>query len=667
MVEGHISVLTCRRFVIIPLPARRLGTLALSLALVLIAAGGPRLAVVRGATLPPLRWQGPPLPRYLGPATSLRGSLLPAIRAAHLLGTVPSRQTVAVTVALKPQHQTALTALLHALYDPASSHYHAFLTPADYRARFAPSPRQVAGIQAWLRHRGFRHTRVATNGMVIEASAPAATAARAFGTRLNLYRSGAQVFRANASPVRLPAALTSLISGIGGLDTWTHLRPASMLVHAPAAQTQDGYTPAQISTVYNIGPVATRAHGGSGQTVGLVAFAQYQDSVISAFDDTYHVGVTPVRVPVTGGITYDGDSETEVEMDIEVVQGVAPAAAIRVYQGSNDDNGAISVYNRIVSDDQAQTVSSSWGFYESGYPQDVLDAMHNAFQEGAAQGQAFFAAAGDDGAYDQSADTQNGDSNALSVDYPASDPYVTGVGGTTLDAAADGTYQEETAWASTVAKAGSGGGLSGLWKRPDYQQGPGVINSSSNGMRQVPDVAAVADPQTGLAILAASDGGRARWHVIGGTSVSSPLWAAFAALVNGALGHPVGFLNPTLYVLGQKASTFAEAPYHDIVYGYNLKYNAGPGWDFATGWGSMNGSAFVSDLQTLAVPTPTASPAATPIPTATPVPTGTPTAQIVLATPVKGAAVVTATPSRVLAISTPAPRKHKKKKRTRKP
>lgn len=657
-----------RAAIVTSLTIRRLVTGILACLLVPIAAFGPHLGVVRGAAVAPTT-RGLTFPRDLGPAVSLPGSLLSVLRSAHALGPVPDRQPVTVAVALTVQHQEALTSLLTDLYNPSSPRYHHFLTTAQFRAQFAPPAAADAAVRRWLRQNQLRVSGLSGNGLEITATGTVGAATRAFGTPLVRYRSGHGVFRANAWPVRVPSSLAGVITGVGGLDTWTRQRPVSVQVHAPSAGASGGYTPAEVSRLYDLGPVAARANGGAGQTVGLVAFANFQDSVVSEYDRTYGVGTAPMRIVSSPGVTYDGSSETEIEMDIELVQSVAPRASIRVYEGSNDDAGAISVYNRIVSENVAQTISSSWGDYESAYPQDVLNAMHNALQEAAAQGQTFFAASGDNGAFDQASDTQNGDSTALAVDYPASDPFATGVGGTTLTASNDGSYGGEIAWSSIAQQAGSGGGLSSMWKRPAYQQGPGVLNADSNGMRQVPDVAAVGDPRTGVAIYAASDGGAARWHDVGGTSVSAPLWAGFVTLINGARGSPIGFLNPTLYALGSRSGTFGRAPFHDIVEGTNLKYTAGPGWDYTTGWGTMDGDAFLAALPaTVPASVASSTPTATPLPTQVAEPTTT--ARVIFPTATPRVIFPTATPVKKVIIKkrrTPTPGPSHRKKPVKKP
>ncbi|HEV8193416.1 MAG TPA: S53 family peptidase, partial [Ktedonobacterales bacterium] len=179
-----------------------------------------------------------------------------------------------------------------------------------------------------------------------------------------------------------------------------------------------------------------------------------------------------------------------------------------------------------------------------------------------------------------------------SPDLPSAIPYVTAVGGTTLYLNSDGSYSHEAGWEGPLEGAGTGGGLSQLYTRPTWQSGPGVSNGDSNGMRQVPDVAADADPLSGYYIYFSG------WQIIGGTSASTPLWAGLSALADqeAAASHkpPLGLLNPALYALGNRQ--LSPSPFHDVMIGGNLYYQSTPGWDYATGWGSPDAAVLVPAL-----------------------------------------------------------------------
>ena len=163
---------------------------------------------------------------------------------------------------------------------------------------------------------------------------------------------------------------------------------------------------------------------------------------------------------------------------------------------------------------------------------------------------------------------------------PSDFPFTISVGGTFLERGPDGEYVDEAAWEWPLLNAGTGGGLNPLDDRPDWQEGPGVDNTSSNGKRQYPDVSAPADPYTGWYIVVGGEGSSA-----GGTSASSPFWAGLTALYEQMATKAgldgLGFLTPTLYAVA--ASSPTNTLFHDIVRGGNLFYETTPGWDYATG------------------------------------------------------------------------------------
>jgi kumamolisin len=233
-----------------------------------------------------------------------------------------------------------------------------------------------------------------------------------------------------------------------------------------------------------------------------------------------------------------------------------------------------------------------------------MASLDNIFRQAAAQGQGFYAASGDTGAYDCKGNPSS-TFTGLAVDNPADDPFVTGVGGTALKLGTSSTYSSESAWSDVnrTPPLGSGGGLSTMFSRPAWQSGPGVANSFSNAMRQIPDVSLDADPLTGYSIYA-TDKGTTGWFKIGGTSAAAPAWAAFTSLLNqfrAAYDRPrLGFANPTLYRLG--STTPPYAPFHDVVTGDNLYYPATAAWDYATGWGTFDAYNLARDASGARLP-----------------------------------------------------------------
>ncbi|HZU11530.1 MAG TPA: S53 family peptidase [Chloroflexota bacterium] len=541
----------------------------------------------------------------------LAGTRVPDLGRARRLGRLSPTRQMTVTVTLRVRNLTALQTFLAAVYDPGSSLYHHFLTPVQFAARYAPSPAARREVASWLQSQGLRVVGVSANGMQIRARGTVTRIQRSFGTQLFTYRLGARTFFANAGAAAVPAGIASSIVSISGLTNSAPEEPAPGLLQASL----QSYSPADLAAIYDVAPLRAAGDTGAGQTIGIATFAGYSPGDVSTFDKRYGLSNAISRVSVDGTArTGAANGQNETEADIETTEGMAPGAKVIVYEAPNEQSNqsAIDLYNRIVTDDKAQIVTTSWGSPEDQIPDSDLYAFHQILQEAAAQGQAWFAASGDSGAYDDSSVDSN--NTALSVDYPASDPYVTGVGGTSLDA--NGTaYQSESAWSissSNQGPAGSGGGLSGAFARPSWQTGPGVDNQYTNGRRQMPDVSADADPNTGLLLYTVLSRHGTGWTVGGGTSISAPLWAGFAAIVNQAVGHRLGFLNPTVYLLGQHASSLSPSPFHDVTTGDNLYYPATAGWDFATGWGSMDGVGFVNGVRALGGSTSTPTPAPTP-------------------------------------------------------
>lgn len=535
---------------------------------------------------------------------TLSGSLSPDIARARRVRSLPTSEQIGISVALRVRDQPGLTRFLQQVYDPASASYRHFLTTSQFAQRFGASPASQSRVVDWLRSQGITVTGISRNALEIDGRGAVAAVDRAFATSLATYQTATRTFRANTQPIRIPGNLASDVLAVSGLSTAAQQQPASR-ARVGTRLTPRGNAPADIQSQYDLTSLEAQGTNGSGQTMAIVSFADYDASNVSTFDGLFGLNGNATKLKVSDGRTTGAragvkNGQDEADADIELIHAIAPRATVLVYEAPNSSLGGINVYNKIVSDNRASVVTTSWGGAESSYSSSELNAVHQSLQEGAAQGQAFFAASGDTGAYDAFGNG-TGNDTTLAVDFPASDPWVTGVGGTSLNS--DGSqYSGETAWSDNSdsrSPAGSGGGLSDVFSRPSYQTGPGAQNQYSNGKRQVPDVAANADPHTGYAVYTVNPRNQPSWAVIGGTSAASPIWAGFAALLNQATGRRVGFLNPLLYALGQQTSTLPRSPYHDVTEGTNLYYPATAGWDFATGWGSFDGAALVSDVKSL--------------------------------------------------------------------
>ena len=537
---------------------------------------------------------------------ALPGHIPAAVVSAEPVAALSEAQPVALALALPLHHQLELDDLLRGLYDPADPRCGQFLTSEQFAARYSPTPAEYARVIAYAKAMGLTVTGTHANRTVLDVSAPAGQIEKAFGLHLLQYRSFAdgRVFYAPDAEPQVPSSLGGLVSGVVGLSSasrWQpHLREKAFSAvssaldpyaagHQTGSGPGGGLTPSDIKTAYNLNSVPQT---GSGQTLGLFELDGYTTSDITAYETKYGLPAVPLQnVLVDGYSGAAGSGAGEVTLDIELQLALAPGASrVLVYEAPNSDAGVVDTYTKIAADNAAKQTSTSWGLAENSTSASTRASENTAFQQMAAQGQSIYAAAGDSGAND------NGTS--LSVDDPASQPYMTGVGGTALTtASAGGAYQSETTWnRGSTANGAGGGGISTIWPIPSYQSGiaGSAASKGSTTKRNVPDVSLDADPNTGYSIYF-----NGSWTIYGGTSCAAPLWAAFTALVNqkrAATGSGLlGFANKPLYALATTGSYVKD--FHDIADGStNLFYPAVTGYDDATGLGTFNGANLLADL-----------------------------------------------------------------------
>jgi kumamolisin len=492
-------------------------------------------------------------------------------------GKLDETQSMPFAVMLSLNNQVDLDQELADIYNPSSPNYHHFLSPEEFRAKYSPTEAQVSLVKTYLASQGITVTSVNDNRTLIHSNANVATINNALHTEIHSYKdsTGTSYF-APAYELQTNSALP--IQSVLGLQNMVHAQKHLVKGNvAKANSSVSGVTPAIIRSAYNLPTSVT----GSGQSLALMELDGYTASDITGYESQFSLPAVPLNnVLVDGATGSAGGGADEVTLDIELMIAAAPGATqIMVYEGPNDDAGILDVYDKIASDNVAKEVSSSWGSTEdtSSFGQ----SENTVFEQMSAQGQSIYAAAGDSGADD------NGSS--LSVGDPASQPYVVGVGGTTLTTSSSGAYTSETTWSD------GGGGISTVWTIPSWQVGMASTSAkASTTMRNVPDVSLNADPNTGYAIYL--DGS---WTEFGGTSCAAPLWAAFTALVNEQRVSngmtDLGFPNPSLYAVG-KGSSY-QSDFHDIADGStNGYYPAVTGFDDATGLGSFNGVNLFQDL-----------------------------------------------------------------------
>jgi len=507
-------------------------------------------------------------------SVALRGDVVPVVAQSARVGLVAARTSISVTVTLAQRDPAGLQTFLNQVADPASSHYKQYLTVKQFAQRFGATPATTAAVRTYLASHGLKVGAVTANGLTLSASGSATQIEKAFGTTLATYRdsAGRQFYANTAAPV-LPAGIAAAVTDVSGLSDYAVSHQDAVRGSASSKASVQGYTPTQIRGGYNLTSALSAGYTGAGQTVALEEFSAFTQSDVTTYDKKFSLTPSTPTVVKSDGGTTDTSGEDEVELDIEVVQAIAPGATIKVYEAPNSDAGEAAVYAELVSND-VPIISTSWGQDEAAETASNRTALNTDFQEAAAQGQSIYAASGDSG----SDDAGNG---GTSVDFPASDPYVTGAGGTTLKLTSANAWSSEKAWSD------SGGGVSSYFDTPSFQTS---VNSGT--YRSVPDVAADADPNTGWAIYTEGS-----WAEYGGTSAAAPNWAAFTAIYDDeakAVSKPsLGFANASIYALAESSNY--KSAFHDITSGSNGAYSAGTGYDKVTGWGSYNGANFLAD------------------------------------------------------------------------
>jgi len=536
------------------------------------------------------------------------------------VGVYDTSATLGIAVSLAWNNQSGLAQLLEDLYNPNSPLHHKYLTAQEFNARFSPTAAQLASVTSWLSQQSIKVSAVDESGILIHGSATVGALNTAFQTEICYYVDSNNVsFYQPKTDYILPSGI--FMYGVHGLDNRTQrvhhsrvgaLQPRGTYTSSNlrANSVQQGLlTPADIRTAYNI----QSNFDGSGQIGGLVEFDTYNPADIASYAKTFGITEVPLfNVPISvdgqAAPTTPGSGQTEVTLDIQLFNAMAPGLQqLRVYIAPNSGAATLAMYSQIANDNLATVVSTSWGINEGALGTSELNAEAAIYQKMAAQGQSLFSAAGDNGAFDAGGDT------TPAVDDPASQPFVTGVGGTSLTLNGNKDFVKETTWLTSETASGTeggGGGVSQFHALPSYQVG--VISAASKGstsFRNVPDVSLEADPNVGYIVIVTPPGQSSSEVEVGGTSCAAPIWSGLMTLVNQARASNnlpvIGFFNPTLYRTAQ-GSNYSSL-FHDVNDGStNGLFPAVTGYDLATGWGSFNGNPLLAQLSggTLAPGTP---------------------------------------------------------------
>ena len=599
------------------LPMVLSGPVAVVVAVLVIGALGPTL--VSGAATAP------------GPSVRLAGPIPTLPAGSSVEGPSDAAATVTVDVALSPRDPAALDTFVHDVSTPGSPEYHHYLAAGQFASIFGPTPGTIAATRAWLTGAGLHPGTTSPDGLLTPVTGSAAQMEQALDVSLESARlADGRVARYTPQRPAVPTTLAGSVVGVVGLSTVA--APTPQLVPtvsggstaagrtpavvpavgpgtcSPAAST-GAYTANQLASAYGINSLYGQGHDGTGVNIGIYELEPYTASDITTYESCY--GITPPTVMNTNVDSGPGTTTQsgEAALDIEDTIGLAPGAAIQVYTGPQTGTGPIDTYEQMVANTSLKVITTSWGLCE---PQMASQGNQQAeetflFAEAAAQGQTVVAASGDSG----STDCYPGPpSTAVTVDDPADQPDVTGVGGTSLLSAS--SPPTETTWNDLYGSGG--GGVSSDFSQPGWQSGPGVDSAAAQAQcaalgrtscREVPDVSASSDPAHGYAIyctagtLPASCDGRRGWFAVGGTSGASPVWAAMIAVIDQSLSSPAGLINPALY----DAGSCAASPFNDITTGSNAltsasqgRYPATANYDLATGWGSPEAAQLQSVL-----------------------------------------------------------------------
>jgi len=540
-----------------------------------------------------------------------------------------------VTLALR--NRAALEQLLAAQQDPNSPNYHKWLTPNEFGQRFGPNPADAQAVSNWLTSVGFTVTSVDLKSRSITFTGTVADAERVFSTTISKFGDGSSY--ANSTDPQIPSQFVGIIGAIDGLDNMRHAIPASHPIapNSRAMPTESiesplelatsldlnsqlpvlrsvarpdvtigsatAFAPSDFYTFYNENPLLNGGVNGGGiDCIAIVGDSDFLTAAVSLFNTTFGL---PDNSASIGRVFPDGNpgknaDEIEALLDLEWSHAVAPNTPQVLYTSTGMHlPDAIS---SAVTHNVCGVINISFEFCggSSSFFTGILDPI---FAQAASQGQSVFTVSDDFGAAGvaaQMAACVAGTSRGVSE--MAADPNVTAVGGTQFVPNFDGSgnnigFVPESVW--NQGNAASGGGASAIFPKPSYQAGLGV---PADGARDVPDVAMIAGPP-GVFVGADFKGAAGIGCCEGGTSLGAPIWTGINRLVSQISGRQ-GNMNPRIYRLAAGGT----GGFRDVIAGNNnfngvTGFDAGVGYDQATGWGTVDIANFV-DAATTATPTP---------------------------------------------------------------
>ncbi|RZU39759.1 protease pro-enzyme activation domain-containing protein [Edaphobacter modestus] len=552
------------------------------------------------------------------------------------LGEAASDRTLsAVTLhfSLTASQQADLTQLLADQQNPASPHYHQWLTPQQYGARFGLSSADLSKVQTWLTSKGLKIVEVSPSQNYLTVSGNIRQVESAFSTTIHSLSDNGEQHISNVTDPQLPSPIANIVTGITGLNDF---KPRSHAIVQPRFTSSVTGThfiaPGDFYAIYDVNPLLTQNINGTGISIAIVGQTDISLSDVAAFRTASGLSANaPTVVQATGYVagTVSGDID-ESQLDVEWAGAIAPNASIKfVTVGASSSASVVNALFYAISNNVAPIISMSYGNCESAWGQSNLNTINLALQQANAQGITFISASGDSGATD--CDVAPPADYGLTVDFPGSSPYATSAGGTMFnEGSATGTtaywnsnsssgtanagsatgYIPEAAWneSSSTGLSSGGGGASAYFTKPSWQ-----VGTPADSSRDVPDIslnaAANHDGYLFCSQGSCTNGFRnsaGNLNVVGGTSVVAPSLAGIFALLEQQLGGGaagrLGNINPMIY--GLAISQYSGNVFHDTTSGNNsspcqlgttncpsggsIGYNAGTGYDLATGWGTVD-------------------------------------------------------------------------------
>jgi hypothetical protein len=473
--------------------------------------------------------------------------------------------SLSLNVSLAAREPVQLEELIQAASTPGSPDYGRYLTQAQYDARYAPSDEQVDAVESWLTGQGLEVTGISPDNSIVHVLAPTSAVEHAFATRIENYRLAGREFYANVSGPSLPRDLH--VNWVGGLSSYEVAKAADTCTESVC-----GYTGNDFRSAYDL------TGSGEGQTIGFTLWGRE----LPQSDYTEYAkatGTTPITIGASGddGLNFiqvggasSEEENGEIALDTENAHTVAPGVHETYWLGHNNSATALETVLDEAASSNIAVISNSWSLNNSCK---VNAGMETALEHGVATGKTFYFATGDSGA-------------VTGCTYPSVSQYAVAVGGTELEVG------EESGWKSEEA-FDDGGGCSNKDPRPSWQTGIGSPlewPSTPCTGRATPDVSADS-------CYSSEGSGTNCWSYVfvegipqeyGGTSLATPIWAAASVVwnrENAAAGRPtIGFVAPLIYSLANDPTTYSR-DFHDVQTGSN-GFDATPGWDEATGWGS---------------------------------------------------------------------------------